>query len=87
MGNHFNGDNVLQLLGEAGWGGICTCRRDRLPLSCKKNSFHNMKNVNIDVRPKAARYEQPIIAVKHADLSKSIGKKSHTLVHTSFQST
>ncbi len=54
MDNHFSSDNVLQLLGKAGWGGIFTCRRDHLPSTCKKSSFHNLKNVNIDAQSKAA---------------------------------
>jgi hypothetical protein len=33
LDNHFSGDDVLRYLGEGGWKGTMTCRRDRLPKS------------------------------------------------------
>jgi hypothetical protein len=33
MDNHFSGDDVLRYLGEGGWKGAMTCRRNHLPKS------------------------------------------------------
>ncbi len=54
MDNHFSGDNVSQFLGEEGWKGIFTCRRDRLPRKCPSKYFHHLKQVEVSKRSRAA---------------------------------
>ena len=42
LDNHFSGDVTLNLLGELGFKGTMTCRRDRLPKSVAKKHFHHV---------------------------------------------
>ena len=65
MDNLFNGDEVLRYLGEGGWKGTMTCRRDRLPKSVPKKYFNFIKAAPVNARSKVARFETPIVAVKH----------------------
>jgi hypothetical protein len=78
--NFFSGDDITQYAAEKGFGLTMTCRRDRLPDS--KNipgKFWHKEKTDSKARPKAARYEQPIFAIK---------KVGNSLIqHTSFQST
>ena len=86
MDNHFSGGDVERLIGEMGWSATMTCRRDCLPKSIDKKHLHYKKVVDINQRSKAARYKQPIIAVKKV-IPTDLGKKSYNLCHVSFQST
>ncbi len=65
MDNLFSGDEVLRYLGEGGWKGTMTCRCDRLPKSVPKKYFNFIKAAPVNARSKVARFEKPIIAVKH----------------------
>ena len=87
MDNFFSGDDVLKYLGEAGFKSTMTARRDRLPKGVPKKHFHHAKGVVVNLRSKVARFEQPIIAVKHVTPPPTSGLKDYTLVHVSFQST
>ena len=42
--NYFSGDNVMDYLGERGYGMTCTCRRDRLPSQMKPYLHHEKVN-------------------------------------------
>ena len=87
MDNHFSGCAVSSHLGERGFKTINTNRRDRLPKDCKKEYFHHVKQVDVNHRSRMARFEQPIVAVKHVHHEEGSGKKSYCVVHVSFQST
>ena len=95
MDNLFSGDEVLRYLGEGGWKGTMTCRRDRLPESVPRKYFNFIKAAPVNARSKVARFEKPIIAVKHvkqpdSDEPNSDTEKkanNYTLCHVSFQST
>jgi hypothetical protein len=52
-----------------------TCRRDRLPKGVPKTYFNFIKAAPVIARSKAARFEQPIIAVKNVKQPK---KKTST---------
>ena len=65
MDNHFSGDHIIKLLGERGGRGCWTTQRGRLIKKIPKTHLHGKKGVDINARSKAARYMQPIVAVKH----------------------
>ena len=87
MDNFFSGDTVTKYLGEQGWKGTMTCRRDRLPNGVDKKHFNYVKGAPVNQRSKVARFNQPIVAVKHVLGDEVTGTKPYTLVHCSFQST
>jgi hypothetical protein len=67
-----------------------TCRRDSLPKSVPRKYFNFIKAAPANARSKVARFEQPIIAVKHVNHQDSdtvTEKKDHDFFHVSFQST
>ena len=61
--NSFSGDQILNWLGEKGFGGTMTCRRDRTMEGVAKEYSHVKKTVS-DARSKAARFDQSITATK-----------------------
>ena len=63
LDNFFSGDESMNYLGRIGFAATMTCRKDRLPSGVPKFYFHLEKNV-VDDRNKAARFIQPITAVK-----------------------
>ncbi len=65
MDNLFSGDEVLRYLGEGGWKGMMTCRRDHLPKAVPKKYLNFVKAAPVNTRSKVARFENPIVAVKH----------------------
>jgi hypothetical protein len=78
--NFFSGDEIFEYACEKGFGLTMTCRRDRLPgKGVISSKYWHKEKTNSLARPKAARYEQPIFAVKR------IGDS--LIQHTSFQST
>ncbi len=90
MDNFFSGDEVLRYLGEGGWKGTMTCRRDRLPKSVPRKYFNFIKAAPANARSKVAQFEQPTIAVKHVkhqDSDRVTENKDYVLCHVSFQST
>jgi hypothetical protein len=87
MDNFFSGDMVTSYLGERGWKGTMTCRHDRLPNGVDKKHFNYVKGAPVNQRSKVARFNQPIVAVKHVLGDQVKGTKPYTLVHCSFQST
>ncbi len=95
MDNLFSGDEVLPYLGEGGWKGTMTCRRDRLPKAVPKMYFNFIKAAPVNTRSKVARFEKPIVAVKHVKQPESKQPNSDTekkaknyiLCHVSFKST
>ncbi len=54
MDNLFSSDEVLRYLGEGGWKGTMTCRRDRLPKSVPRKYFNFIKAAPVNARPKVA---------------------------------
>ena len=86
--NYFSGDVIIQWLGENGFGGLFTCRRDRLPRGVPKEFFHHERGTNggSDKRTKVTKFVEPITAVKY-EPSLVEGKDCYTRVHVSFQST
>ncbi len=46
-----------------------------------------MKGRTVDQRSKVARFEQPMVAVKHVSANPATGAKPYTLTHCTFQST
>ena len=67
-----------------------TCRCDCLPKSVPKKYFNFIKAAPVNARSKVARFEMPIIAVKHVkhqDRDTVNEKKDYILCHVSFQST
>lgn len=83
--NHFSGDNVMDYVGQKGFGITVTCRRDRLPDGLKMYLHHEKKDSN-DARARVMRYQQPICCIKQvAAASASVEAFTRTLV--SFQST
>ena len=91
LDNFFSGDQVIHYLGERGYKATMTCRRDCLPNlglgKEDKNYFNHVKGRTVDQRSKVARFEQPIVAVKHVSANPDTGAKPYTLIHCSFQST
>ena len=65
MDNFFSGDVVLNYQGGQGWKATMTCRCDHLPNKVDKKYFNYIKVVPVNDQSKVARFEQPIIAVKH----------------------
>ena len=92
LDNFFSGDQVLEYLGQRGYQATMTCRRDRLPDlgqggKLNKIFFNYVKGRTVDHRSKVARFEQPIVAVKHVSANQDTGTRAYTLTHCSFQST
>jgi hypothetical protein len=54
MDNLFRGDEVLHYLGERGWKGMMTCRRDCLPKAVPKKYFNFLKAAPVNTRSKVA---------------------------------
>ncbi len=65
MDNFFSGDKVMTFLGQEGWKATMTCRRERLPEGVPKKYVNYVKGATVNQRSKVARFEQPIVAVKH----------------------
>jgi hypothetical protein len=90
MDNFFSGDEVLHYLGEGGWKGTMTCRRNRLTKSVPRKYINFIKAAPVNARSKVAQFEKPIVAVKHVkhqDSDTVIDKKDYVLCHVPFQST
>jgi hypothetical protein len=67
-----------------------TCKCDHLPKSAPRKYFNFIKAAPVNARSKVARFEQPIIAVKHVkhqDSDTVTEKNNYVLYHVSFQST
>jgi hypothetical protein len=78
--NFFSGDAIFEYAAVKGFGLTMTCRRDRLPnKGIIKGKYFHKEKTDSKARPKAARYEQPIFAIKRVGDS--------LIQHTSFQST
>ena len=77
--NFFSGDVITEYAAEQGFGFTTTVRRDRLPSGVPGKYWHKEKTTPVAHRPKAARFNFPIVATKQIN-------ESH-VVFTSFQST
>ena len=75
------------MLAKTGGKGTWTTARDRLPKDIPKQYLHAKKGTLINSRSKAARFENPVVAVKHVTFPEGSNKKPYTVVHVSFQST
>ena len=75
---YFSGEEVFHYAVQKGFGLTMTTRRDRLPKAIPSKYLHKKKTQS-DKRSKAARYLNPVIAVKSED--------NYEVVLTSFQST
>jgi len=80
--NYFSGDNSMNYCAEKGVGFTCTVQCGRLPGKVKAEHLHKLLTKSED-RPKAARFENPVVLVKR-DKEKW---GNSVWVHTSFQST
>jgi len=81
--NFFSGDNSIVHLAEKGFGFTSTVNRGRLPGKVPMKHWHKQSTGAGDPRPKAARHENPIVAMKGQP-----DKWGNTVwVHTSFQLT
>ena len=69
--NYFSGDAIMEYAYDQGFGFTSTIRRDRLPKGVPGKFFHKEKT-NSTWRPKAARFLNPIFAVKTSDESQSV---------------
>ena len=76
--NYFSGDDIMNYAADEGFGLTMTCRRDRLPGNVPKEHFHH-KKVQVALTTKAARFQQPVVAVKRRGQS--------VMALTTFQST
>lgn len=65
MDNFFSSNEVLQYLGEGGWKGTMTYRRDHFPKSVPRKHLNFIKVAPVNARSKVARFEQPIIAITY----------------------
>ncbi len=81
MDNLFSGDEVLRYLGEGGWKGMMTCRRNRQPKAVPKKYFNFVKTAPVNTRSKVARFENPIVAVKHVKQPDSKQPNSAKHIH------
>ena len=74
MNNHFSGGNVDEYLEENGYKAAMTRKQGQLHKGLKKYMQHKVK---VEIRPMlgAARFKQPIIAVKEVKFQRSSGKK------------
>ena len=82
--NHFSGKNVMNFMGENGFGMTATCCRDRFSLGIKPYVNHN-KVASTDKRMRVARFERPIFAVKRVN---TVGNnKAYMRTFVSFQLT
>ena len=77
--NFFSGDSIMTYAAEHGFGFTSTVRRDRLPKDVPGKYWQKEKTLPNAQRPKAARFNTPIIATK------KLGNSLITL--TSFEST
>ena len=85
--NFFSGDQIFNWLGQKGFGGTMTCRRDRTMEDVPKEYLHIKKTVS-DARSKAARFNEPITVTKETLFTVSdTERKPYMRVHVSFQST
>jgi len=83
--NFFSGDQTMEYCASKGLVITCTVNRGRLPGKVPAQYWHKTKlNAYSDDRCKAARFENPIVAVKR---NKAKWKTDAVWVHTSFQST
>ncbi len=58
-----------------------------MPKQVDKKYFNHIKGAPVNERSKVARFEQPMIAVRHVQGDPRSDKKAYTLTHCSFQST
>jgi hypothetical protein len=58
-----------------------------LPEGVPKKYFNYVKGATVNQRSKVARFEQPIVAVKHVLGNTGTGTKPYTITHCTFQST
>jgi len=61
--NHFSGEAVMKHAVEKGFGLLMTCRRDRFPKDMP-TMFVQKEKTDSGPRPKAARYQNPVVAIK-----------------------
>jgi len=82
--NYFSGDKIMDWLGENGFGGTMTTRRDRLQSGIPGEFLHK-KKTDSSQRSRAARFHQPIVVVKTVEATEATPQ--YERVHCSFQST
>jgi hypothetical protein len=82
--NYFSGDIIMNHLGENGFGATMTCRRDRLPKDIAVVYLHKKKTDSTQ-RPKAARFNNPVVIVRDFPASPDGSKQAYQRVHTSYR--
>ena len=82
--NYFSGDNVLDYLGERGYGITMTTRRDRLPKDLKQYLHHEKVN-STDIKTRVMRFANPIVGINHVPATDTAKAFTKTIV--SFQLT
>ena len=81
--NYFQDDQIMEWMGQEGFGAILTSARDRLPGDIPSQYLHKAKTLPGNKAAKLAKFVQPIVAVKNS--TGPTGKYQRT--HISFQST
>ena len=85
--NHFSGDEIMEWMGKNGFGGLMTCRRDRLPKDVPSHYFHFHKHDSSCTPARVARFYNPITAVKICRVPDVSPPEFYTRTHVSMQST
>ena len=83
--NFFSGDQTMECIASKGLGITCTINSGRLPAKVPSHFWHKAKsNTCSNDRCKAARFKNPVVAVKR---NKTKRGTDAAWTHTSFQST
>jgi hypothetical protein len=86
--NYFNGDEILNWMGQQGLGMLGTVARNRLPRGIEGKYFHKEAIIPaMKARSRLARLAGPITMVKDVPADEGKGHKAYRRVHCSFQST
>jgi len=79
--NDFSGDQTMEYVAQTGFGITCTVNRGRLPGKVPLEFWH-LQQPEVDDKSRAARFENPIVAIK-----KDKAWNGSVWQHTLFQST
>jgi hypothetical protein len=86
--NYFNGDSILDWMGQRGLGMMGTVARNRLPKGIDGKYLHKERiTANKKRQSRCARLLSPITMVKDVPADAAAGTKAYRRVHCSFQST
>ena len=83
--NYFSGNAIFDWIGQNGFSCTMSCRRDRFPKDIPKQ-YLQVKKTDASRRPKVARFQHPIVAVKIQKCSPNFDD-TYERAHISFQTT